>query len=46
MSEAVPRGGGLPPAVSGTAGAKDVARAVKVTLTNGRVDYVVYASNN
>ena len=33
-------------AVSGEEGDKDVAKAVKVTHENGRVDYVVYATNN
>ncbi|NLG53175.1 MAG: hypothetical protein GX541_04290, partial [Clostridiales bacterium] len=31
---------------SGVPGDKDTARAVKVTHKNGRVDYIVYASNN
>lgn len=32
-------------AKSGTEGENDVARAVKVTLCGGRVDYVIYATN-
>ncbi|MEG2570283.1 MAG: hypothetical protein RSA70_02505, partial [Clostridia bacterium] len=32
--------------VSGLEGKMDAARAVKVTHTNGRVDYIVYATNN
>ena len=31
---------------SGTEGKNDVVRAVKVTLTDGRIDYIVYATNN
>ena len=30
----------------GAQGAKDAAKAVKVTMKNGRVDYIIYASNN
>ncbi|MBR2180260.1 MAG: heparinase II/III family protein, partial [Oscillospiraceae bacterium] len=33
-------------AIDGTEGVNDVARAVKVTHTDGRVDYIVYATNN
>ena len=32
--------------VSGPETAKDVAKAIKVTLKDGRVDYIVYATNN
>ena len=32
--------------IGGTPGPYDAARAVKVTLKNGRVDYIVYATNN
>ncbi|MBQ2743419.1 MAG: S-layer homology domain-containing protein [Oscillospiraceae bacterium] len=33
-------------AIDGTEGDNDVARAVKVTHIDGRVDYIVYATNN
>lgn len=32
--------------LDGTEGSKDKVKAVKVTLANGRVDYIVYATNN
>jgi len=32
--------------VSGTENASDVVKAIKVTQKNGRVDYIVYATNN
>jgi len=36
----------ITPIGGATAGADDVAKAVKITLKNGRVDYIVHATNN
>ena len=38
---AVTRADGMPVNING-----DMAKAVRVSLTNGRVDYIVYATNN
>ncbi|MBQ7120171.1 MAG: S-layer homology domain-containing protein [Oscillospiraceae bacterium] len=36
----------VPLTCNGTEGEKDASRAVKVKLKNGRIDYIIYATNN